>query len=68
MWFTFIHMNGVDNITEAPVSIMQHSSTAPQTAASRMSMRFNQHLSETVSIKTVIITLMRVGFITGLLY
>ncbi len=35
-----------NNVIETPVSIMQYSSTAPQTAASKMIIKWNQQLSE----------------------
>lgn len=42
-------INGVDNITETLVCIMQYNSTALQAAASEMKMaiKLNQHLPET---------------------
>ena len=41
--------NGTDEILELPLSIMQYNSTAQQTTASKMTIKFNQHLPKTVS-------------------
>lgn len=43
-------MNRVDKILETwPLSVMQYSSTAPETAASKTTRKLNHHLSETFS-------------------
>ncbi len=42
----------MDKIKELSVSITQYNSTAPQTAASKMIIQLNHHLSKTVSTKT----------------
>ncbi len=46
-----VDINGVDKMLETPFRITQYNSTAQQTMASKMTIKFNQHLSKTVSIQ-----------------
>ncbi len=48
---TLIHINGLDKTIETPVSITRCISAAPQTAASKMTIKLNHHLSKTVPTK-----------------
>lgn len=49
IWPILIDINWVDKIIETPVHITQYNNT---TAASKISIHLNQHLSKTISIKT----------------
>lgn len=63
-----IDMNRVDKTIETPVGvyITQYNSTAPQTAASKITVKLNQHLLK--SFTKNIITYMKVRPPAGLLY
>ena len=59
---SLVGINGVDKIIETPVSVTRYSSLATETTFPKMSIRLNQHLSY------ILITVMKGGFIVGMLY